>query len=91
MRIEEMLDAIHETRLLVFLECNGADSECEWENDTNHFHQVLLTPAQFKKVSDAVIVEEETDITLKPRYKRATLNLNHTLAPEPFEGLSSHT
>jgi len=91
MKVEEMLDAINETRLLVFLECNGAKSECEWEDDTHHFHQVILSPEQFKKVSDSVIVEEETDITLKPQYKKATLNLNHTLKPEPFEGLSSHT
>ena len=91
MRIEEMLDAIHETRLLIFLECNGAASECEWEDDTHHFHQVVLSPEQFKKVSDAVITEERPDPELKPQYKKATLNLDHTLAPEPFEGLSSHT
>ena len=91
MKIEDVLDAIYETRLLVFLECNGAESECGWEDDTHHFHQVILTAEQFKKVSDAVIVEEETDIELKPQYKKATLNLDHTLKPEPFEGLNSHT
>lgn len=90
MKIEEMLDAINETRLLVFLECNGASSECEWENDSHHFHQVILTAKQFKKMGDACITDEKSDPELKPRYKLATLQLDHTLAPEPFEGLSSH-
>ncbi len=40
---------VHEQRLLVFLETDAQSGK---------FNQVLLTPTQFKKVSDAIIKEK---------------------------------
>lgn len=95
MDLEEVLSAINETRLLVFLECNSEKSECEEEdfgkiNPKHHFHQVRLTARQFKKMSDAVITKETPDPTLKDGYNMAELRLGGTFDATPFEGLSSH-
>ncbi len=86
MRSDELLAAMNENRLLVFLECSGEDCE---EGEGHHFHQVILTAAQFKKVSDACIVSEKPDPTLKEGYNLAELKLGGTFAPESFDGLSS--
>lgn len=89
MKIEEVLDAVYETRLLVFLECNGESSECETQN-SHHFHQVLLTPRQFKKVSDAIITKITKDPTLKEGKELIEMRLSNAIFDaKPFDGLSS--
>jgi hypothetical protein len=59
-------------RLLVFLECDGEECEDDAKNvhnaDYRHFHQVKLTPRQFKRVSEAIILREREDPELKPGY-----------------------
>ena len=61
-----MINPLYEKRLLVFIE----------DIDKGIFHQVLLTPDQFKKVSDAIIVEEGDSTGLRPGFKMARYNIN---------------
>lgn len=89
MDMQSVLDALNENRLLVFLECRE-DPDCESE-DKHHFHQVILTPQQFKKVSDATILSEIGDDALRPGYKLATMKMSDQIFDyKTFEGLSSH-
>ena len=86
-RSEDILGPLYENRLLVLMECEG---ECVNNDESHHFHQVLLTKEQFKKVSDAVIVNEQPDASLKEGYNLATLSLGTTSVPAaPFEGMGS--
>lgn len=77
---EEFLKALYEDRLLVLLE----------DDDHKTFHQVLLDQEQFKKVSDAIIVEEKADETLKDEYNIARLNMGGiSILAEQFDGMES--
>ena len=60
------MDPLYEKRLLVFIE----------DIDNGVFNQVLLSPAQFKKVSDAIIVGEGDSTGLRPGFKMARYNIN---------------
>ncbi len=84
---QRYLDALNENRLLVFLECKDGE-ECK-DGMEAHFHQVKLTQRQFKKVSDAIILKEKADPTLRDGYNLATIRLGGTFPAEPFDGLSS--
>lgn len=63
-RIEDLQLHIHEQRLLVFLETDA---------QSNKYNQVLLSPEQFKKVSDAIINTKRTGEDLKPEMEEVEL------------------
>lgn len=77
---EDPLFGAYETRLLVFLETDEHDG----------FRQVMLTPKQFKEVSDAVIREIEFLDGMKPGMESVSIELSEERYPaEPFDGLNS--
>lgn len=92
-KADEYLKALNELRLLVFLECDGEECEDDAKNIINgehrHFHQVKLTPRQFKRVSDSIILREREDSDLKPGYNMASVRMGGTFSPDLFDGLSS--
>jgi|ERR1041385_1228250 hypothetical protein len=89
-KADDYLSALAELRLLVFIECDP--DECPNPDNawtTRHFHQVLLTSRQFKKVSDAIITSRRNDPDLKEGFEMATFRVDGEFPPEPFDGLSS--
>lgn len=73
-------DQLNERRLLVFL-----------ENEDGTFSQVGLDAAQFKKVSDAIIVSSRKDDSLREGYEMAKLRIDpdKNLSADLFEGMNS--
>lgn len=87
MKLDDVLSAVHERRVLVFQECDH--EECEIHHEP-HFHQVLLTARQFKKVSDAIILSTRPEPSFKEGYDMATIRLDESvIEAEPFDGLST--
>ncbi len=60
----ELQMMINEQRLLVFLETDA---------QSNKYNQVILSPQQFKKVSDAIINSARTGDDLKPGMEEVEL------------------
>lgn len=80
--MEEGVNPIHEQRLLVFLE----------DIDRGVFNQVLVGAEQFKKISDAMIVEEWDDSELKRGFRVARIRLGGRDIPaDTFIGCESIT
>lgn len=75
---EKMYDALYEDRLLVFLERKDG------------FRQVILTPTQFKKVSDAIIVTQSVPSEKGDQEVEINLDDERTIPTALFEGMSSH-
>ncbi len=74
------VNPLYEQRLLIFLEDIGAGV----------FNQVLLNKKQFKRVSDAIIVDEFDDGTLREGFKTAEIIINEVEIPaDVFIGCSS--
>ena len=93
---EKYLDAVNELRLLVFCECQ--ESLCT-DDGKQHFHQVILDPAQFKAVSDAVLSpnpcreeDDEPEKEIRRGFEIVNIQFSErTLPITPFEGMASHT
>lgn len=90
---DEYLKELNTMRTLVFLECDGEDCEDDAKNikggEYRHFHQVKLSARQFKSMTQAIILSERADDSLKDGYNMANIRVGGTFAPEMFEGLSS--
>lgn len=56
---EDRVEELYENRLIVLIE----------DIDKGIFNQVLLTKEQFKKVSDAVLIEVIPDKNMKPGFE----------------------
>lgn len=65
MNQKDLSDSLYEHRLLVLL-----------EQDDGKFRQVALTPAMFKKVSDAILKGSYKDDSLREGYEMAEFYLN---------------
>lgn len=78
---KEIEQAVYGLRLLVLAECE--QQEC---GGGRHFHQIVLTSEQFKKVSDVVFTS--TGPPDKDGYEEGVLRLTEeTVGYEPFEGM----
>lgn len=89
MNEQEMLDALNELRLLLFLECEGGGDCEELEEDGRHFHKVQLDEKQFKTVSDAIFKNNRKDSDLREGFEVGEVRLSGTFAAKPFDGLNS--
>lgn len=65
MNQKDLSDSLYEHRLLVLL-----------EQDDGKFHQVGLTPAMFKKVSDDILKGSHKDDSLREGFEMAEFYLN---------------
>lgn len=72
---EEILTSVNECRLLVFLETNP---------QTNTYNQVILSPEQFKKVSDATGEKTDNNQNLKEGFEmfKTTLSEEKYILPD---------
>ena len=72
---------LYEQRLLVLLE----------DEDFKGFRQVILTPKQFKSVSDAIFTKSDDQEGIRKGHEVGTVELNcDTVLPaELFEGMTS--
>ncbi len=90
MNADEMLAAVHELRLLVFVECVPEECSSEVHPDVRHFHQVKLNEEQFKRVSDATCVSARKDSALKDGYEICEqIVSDECYEGELFDGLNS--
>ena len=73
--------SLYEYRLIVLME----------DEDFNGFRQVILTPKQFKAVSDAIFTKQESEEELRAGYEVGTVEINDEkiLPAELFEGMTS--
>lgn len=87
-KADEYLESLHWLRLLMFMEC--APAECDQEIEEPHFHQLIITPDQFKKIGDIIFENPRKDPDLKEGYERGTIELSiQSFDPKPFDGLST--
>jgi hypothetical protein len=88
-KADRYLDVLNELRLIVLCECTGAECDLEDKPDDKHFHQVILDPAQFKKVSDILFTGGPTT---RPGFEEGEIQVSdRCISYIPFEGMSSHT
>lgn len=71
-------------RLLVILECSTCTSA------KSHFHQVLLDQGQFKRISDAIVIESQGTDPDNSNLENCVVRVDkqRSIKQEPFEGMS---
>lgn len=89
MTAREMLDAVNELRILVFMECDGEGCLEEGAPEGRHFHQVMLTREQFKTVSNAIVNRRWEKAGLRDGFEMVETRQHGTFPADPFDGLAS--